>query len=177
MKRSAFTLVELLAGLLLTSLLLVAVANLLGIVGRRTQVLLDKLPDQTWQDVAMTKLRWDMDNAKSWELSPKRLKLSGFLWSDRVRRRPTQTSAVVVYDIRTVAGKTWLTRTCHEVNSLNNAPPTKELICGGLDRFQVLMQGMSQPVENISGSVPKCFQLSLLGAAQATSITAQFVRQ
>lgn len=170
MSHKAFTLIELLASLVLTSLLMVAVSNLLGIVGRRTEAILLNSSDDYWKDVFIERLRWELDNTHTWRMSPKILQLTGYLSVDRRKHQATMTEATVTYQVVEDGKRSWLLRTFQERHSLNNLPPVKELICQSVQRFQLFLPSSGEPLDQMSGTLPKSFELRFLDARGAEII-------
>jgi prepilin-type N-terminal cleavage/methylation domain-containing protein len=135
---NAFTLIELLVALALSALLLVAVLFVTASMARARTALnaksaaADPLPPAAWE-----MLCWDLSNASQMTAEPNRLILKGFGSLQSATLALTQRPVDIEYSIRIVDQKPWLVRRQVNLDSLSNHNELLELVCFGVEHFEV----------------------------------------
>lgn len=145
---AGFTLVELMAALVLSALLTTAVIGVLkGMVQQRKL-----LPESHWADGWKLQLKEtlhaDFAHARRMHSDSQRVILLGYGSRDAANGAVTHRPVEVTYEIEAVAGRAWLTRTEQFVGS--QAAPVRELVAHGIARLRVTrMEDEDEPEEEL----------------------------
>lgn len=168
--RPALTIVELLVATALASMLIVAVLGILAILAEKRRVLIDESAFVPWHQRLEGQLRFDLGNARRFELAPDRLRLVGYGGRNFETGRPTHRRTEVVYRLATAADKVWLVRDESQLDSISNANRRTEIVCSGIGAIAMEVPGEHERKAERSGALPECFRLLLVGNAPSESI-------
>lgn len=157
------TVVELLVATALASMLIVALLGILGILAEKRKLLIDESAFVPWHVRLERQLRFDLGNARRFELSPDRLRLLGYAGRNFETGRPTHRRTEVVYRLAPAAGKVWLVRDESQLDSLSNANRRTEIVCSGIGAMAMDVPGERERKAERSGSLPECFRLLMVG--------------
>lgn len=153
MRRSAFTLIELLAATALAALLLAAGFRVIGSLGRARAVLARQEQSRTYVAETLDLLRWDLANARYMKSSPGELTLTGYGSLDPQTFAPRHRPVTVRYRLAAPGeapgeadggvgatgggGRAWLVREQIDLDSSTNRNRSSALVCAGVAGFEV----------------------------------------
>ena len=141
------TAIEVLAATLLASLMLAAVAGILGALARQDRDLRTREEAPQWQRQLVEQMLWDVRNARHYQSGPRGVWLKGFGARDFVTMQPTGQPAIITYTIMEAAGDRWLVRReSHPTDRTNNQART-DIVCRGVARFKFGESLMDQAVD------------------------------
>lgn len=159
--RTGFTLLELMASLVLTSMLLVTLMGLTARLTSSSQQLKEKYPDIGWLAPVRGQMEIDFQNSRAVVLESNRFSLEGYGIPTIVLDEPSgcvgHVPVAIEYRVEDINGEVWLTRT--EVR-LDVSPPgnrSKTLVCNGVVGFEAV-----KPLE--TDVAPPVFGVRLLFA-------------
>lgn len=163
-RRAAFSLAELLAALVLASMLLVVLMGLTGRLARTNRNIVMSRPDHTWQTQLAESLQSDFENARSVTVRPKLITFEGYSIPRSNSPAPTEeipighVPTLVTYEVVPSEEQSWLLRTETVTNSNANATSKQTLMVFGCTRFR--------PLEYLETDVaPPILRLILSGPA------------
>lgn len=133
---SGMTIIEVLVATLLSSLMLSAVAGLLGALARQERALARKRHAPAWQTQFTQELLWDLRNARRCAVTESGVFLEGLGGRDFGSLRPTGESAEIDYLFVEAAGERWLVRReSHPADRTSHATRV-DLVCRGVERLR-----------------------------------------
>jgi hypothetical protein len=134
--RRAFTILEMLAATALTALLMLAVFQVIGSIGR-TRAAMAKQPETGfWRADLLDTLRRDLSNSTAIRYETGGVTLIGHAALDRATLAPTDEPVTVTYGITTLAGRSWLYR-LQTPRMGAGRRPWRELVCADVTDFSV----------------------------------------
>jgi hypothetical protein len=134
--RRAFTILEMLAATALTALLMLAVFQVIGSIGR-TRAAMAKQPETGfWKADLLDTLRRDLSNSTAVRYEAGGVTLTGHGALDRATLAPTDEPVTVTYGIATLAGRSWLYR-LQTPRAGATRRPWRELVCADVTDFSV----------------------------------------
>jgi hypothetical protein len=138
--RRAFTILEMLAATALTALLMLAVFQVIGSIGR-TRAAMAKQPETGfWKADLLDTLRRDLSNSGSIRYELRGVTLTGHAALERATLAPTDEPVIVTYGITTIAGRNWLYRL--QTSRAGVARRSwRELVCADVTEFSVRPAG------------------------------------
>lgn len=110
-QQSGFTLLELVASAVLTSLMMTAILGIVWSTLKQTQQLQRHDTQQASSTTLIQQLRMDLQNARGMQVDPNGITLHGFLARDKASRSVSLSPGRVRYAIRKVKSKRILART------------------------------------------------------------------
>ena len=146
-RRGAFTLAEMIAVLLLSGLLMVAVVRVLQSVGRHRDVAVTASRDQPALRQLAEQLDRDVTNARTVLHGPDYIQFDGFLTTHPGTGLPTHREGRVVYRIIDLQREPWLIR--EETALIGTGPSTqREAVFEGVGSllFERLEDGLGKPL-------------------------------
>lgn len=165
-----FTLVELLVSLTLASLLVVASLQVLRGLSSRHKLLLAEGGSSTWRELAADRLRFDLANARAYEWTPGRLRLTGFMAIDFNSGIATGRPCEVVYRVAAIANHNWLLREESQTDVLSSDNRQAECLCEGVDTITLELEGQSKSNQRRYGEVTGCFRVALACSGQTATV-------
>lgn len=144
--RSALTIIEVLVATLLASLMLSAVAGLLGALARQERILSAKQHQPAWQIQLSEELLWDLRNARRYAVTESGVFLDGFGGRDFGSLRPTGEPALIAYALVDAGGERWLVRQELHPADRTNRIPRVDLVCRGAEQLQWGEAVVKQPL-------------------------------
>lgn len=141
-RHNGFTLLEVIAAIVLMTLLFAALTTLLrGFANQQRS--LDKLADSRPETILLENLlRQDLTNARFIRASSDQLILVGNLAQDRLTRLPSGGRAEVTYRIATIADHAWLVRREVQTDVLSSARTFEEPVWRGVGALE--FEGLSE---------------------------------
>jgi len=134
MKRTAFTLIDLVAATALTGILMVmALSFMATMVGKTQSVVTDERAD--WVGAVKQRLTLDLMQASRFSMRDGQLVIHGIGHSQSGRSHPVQRPAVIRYYVTDVGE--WLLREETYPQSRSNLKPNCEIVCHGITRLKV----------------------------------------
>jgi len=128
-KRCGFTLLEMLAALVLASLLMTAVLKLLGIMHAQERSMANSVAtDQPWIPRVFRLLERDCRNSRRMIVGTNEFHLTGFAATDRETSAANYRPAEVAYRVLLIHGQLCLQREERKTDSLSNNSIVRELI-------------------------------------------------
>src|SRR5690606_19742768 len=100
--------------------------------------------------------------ADTWELSPQSLRLTGQATVDAGRQGMVLAPCEILYRVEPLRGRPWLVRRVAEIGRIDNKPPTVEIVCTGIEGFQWLPPGATEPALEATGLLPRFFELQVV---------------
>ena len=161
MLRSGFTLIELLAAVALATLLLTAAASVLRALTIKRSFLMKQNESATWIGRLEEQLRWDVANARRFEVSQKALRLVGYATRDFETQLPTHCRSDVVYRLLSLGQDSWLIRDEMQPDLNTNVNRRSDVVCKGVTAIMMKVPGMRDGLQR-SGSMPKQFRILLM---------------
>lgn len=156
-----FSVIELLAALVLATMLMIVVMGFLSVISQRRKALLENAPSRMWQQVLTRQIHTDLANARRYEFQPDRLRLMGFCAVDPRSSQLTGRPAEVSYDLVQVNSQTWLFRTETLLDSDTNDNQRRELVCRNVTRMKLERMGGTNEKKRFSGAIPQCCRITL----------------
>lgn len=146
-RRTAFTLIELLAASALAAVLMLVMFQVIGSLGR-TRAALSRASDDAgrgsavqspWKSDLLDALRWDLANAATAKLEANRVTLAGHGSLDRRTLAASHEPVEVTYRLerRGAGGRTCLVRREVPRGAATNDRGWSELLCADVSRFAV----------------------------------------
>ncbi|MCA9264566.1 MAG: hypothetical protein KDA60_11980 [Planctomycetales bacterium] len=165
---AAFTTIELLASLTLTSLLLVAVLGLVGLLAKGREELSQQATSNYPPIAVESLLRDDLANSTQYELTVTELKLLGHAARWKASTVHTHRPTEIVYSVFQLAdGDTWLRREEVLLDSESNKNRTVQLVMQGVTQIRFQLPGELVAVdEKRTGKIPRVFVLILMGSGE-----------
>ncbi len=149
--RTAFTLVEMLAALMIAAMLLVGtlmvVRSLAQHMPRKLSDQREITPDSGVLQRLSDLLRRDLQHAQGMRFNRGQLRLIGYGAIDAASQMPSFRPARVVYAIEDIGGVAWLTRRQSDLDVLSNLNTRRTLVCAGLGGFE-LREPDARPDQN-----------------------------
>lgn len=164
---AGMTALELLVALVLASLLLGSVSGLLRILAARQKTLVGDARFAAWHRPLLERLRWDLDNARQFELAPDHLRLVGYGGRDEVVHAPTHRPTEVLYRLARVGEQVWLVREETQLDGISNKNRRTELVCSGITALAMEVPGEQTPMPRRSGFLPDRCRLLLMGESSS----------
>jgi hypothetical protein len=134
--RRAFTILEMLAATALTALLMLAVFQVIGSVGRTRAAMARQPETGFWKADLLDTLRRDLSNSTAVRYEAGGVTLTGHGALDRATLAPTDEPVTVTYGIATIAGRNWLYR-LQTPRAAAARQPWRELVCADVTDFSV----------------------------------------
>ena len=133
--RGAFTLVELLASMVLTTVLMLAIFQVLASVARqgRAMAATARTTVTPWQTDLVSAIRWDLVNANSLTADGNQLIVQGHGSLDRATLTRRHAPVEVSYTSRRISGRNWLVR--RETSA--GASGWSALVCSDVEQFEI----------------------------------------
>jgi hypothetical protein len=169
------TMIELLAAVVLTSTLMVAVLGILLTMSAQRRALLATETVAPWREQLLAQLRWDFINARKMSWSGVELRLYGLGGRNFATASVTQRPCEVVYSIRRMTGRKWLLRSEIDLDSRSNRNVREELVCFGVERFDFRLLNRDEAVPQRLLPVPRTFRMILHGEAGNEPVIEQSV--
>ena len=160
--RRALTLVELLVATALATMLLTTAMGLLKTLAAKRKVLVDGSGLAAWQQPLEDQLRWDLANARRFQLSPKRLRLIGYGARDFDTQVATHRQSEILYEVVPAGHNTWLVRNEIQPELNTNRNRRREIVCCGVSELKMETSGQSGEPQR-AGPIPEQFRLRLIG--------------
>lgn len=137
--RRGFTLVELLASMALTTLLMLAIFQVLASVARqgRAMAAAERETVEPWQADLVGAIRWDLINAKTVTSEGNQLTVQGHGSLDRATLSPRHGPTEVSYLVRRISGRNWLVRREKPADSA----AWTAMVCPDIERFEIRAAG------------------------------------
>lgn len=154
MRRSAFTLVEMLASTVLATLLMMAVLAVVASIGRTQRIIETRDESATWPAGVMEMVRFDLLNARDVKIGDDRLVLSGFGSLDAATLEPTHRPVEVEYRLRQAAGVQWLVRAQTDLDVLSNRNRWSQPIAAGVAGFDCESLGEEPQEAQVAPNLP-----------------------
>ena len=132
-----FTLVELLAAILLTTLLTTSLMGVIRAMNQQRKLTMGEHPLEGWKLQLRQRLLSDLSNTRRLGVTDGRLTLLGYASRDAEAGVATHRPCEVVYRLESLAGRTWLIR---EESPLGTQSPTRansELAAYGITSIRV----------------------------------------
>jgi hypothetical protein len=133
--RKAFTILELLAATALTALLMVAVLQVIGSIGRTRAAMSRQSADGPWKADLLDALRRDLVNSSGIRYEANAVTLTGHAALDPLTLDPVHEPVVVTYGVTTRANRTWLYRRQAPRDGFRGSPAWSELLAPDVARF------------------------------------------
>jgi hypothetical protein len=130
------TAIEVLAATVLASLMLAAVAGLLGGLSRQERILRAKSDSPPWHQQFIEELSWDLQNSRQFSAASNLVRLEGFAARDFATGTPTGRPAVIEYFLIAAANDRWLVRRETHPDELRTGASRTEVVCRGIERMQ-----------------------------------------
>jgi hypothetical protein len=134
--RRAFTILEMLAATALTALLMLAVFQVIGSIGRTRAALARQPETGFWRADLLDMLRRDLSNATAVRYEAGGVTLTGHGALNPATLAPTDEPVTVTYGIATIAGRSWLYRLQTPRAGVARRP-WRELVCADVTEFSV----------------------------------------
>ena len=176
MGRRGFTFIELLATMTLVAGMILAVTNVLTLISRRQSEIERRIPENEWHNHLARQLRWDLENARKWELTEHHLKLTGFAGIDVKRRQANFDVCEVTYRIQQIGDKRWLVRVAEYPQRKDNSKPQVNLMCHDVRAIEVRVASAAERVKQTSGDLPPTFQLHVLCGPADSKVIVRCIR-
>jgi prepilin-type N-terminal cleavage/methylation domain-containing protein len=135
--RRAFTLVELLAAMALSAVLMLAVFQVVGTLGRTRAVMIASAGQPLWHDRVRELLRRDLAQSSLAKFEPSALTLIGSASIRSAMQDVTHEPVMVTYTIRSLHGRPWLVRQQAGRVVRGTEKPFVELVCPDVAEFAV----------------------------------------
>ena len=133
--RHGMTAIEVLVASTLASLMLGAVAGLLGTLSRQQRELMSREDRPAWQQQLVDQFSTDLQNARRYMVTPDGLWLEGFGGRDSATSRRTGHPTLVHYYLKDVGESRWLLR-CEMQTATGKTASHTELVCRGVEGFK-----------------------------------------
>jgi len=128
LRRSGWTMLELLASLALAALASVAVMGVLGSLAAERDLHAERAAVEPWRRQLAEQLRWDLAHAERYAWSERQLVLAGPASRDPVTKLPLHRPCEIVYESRTIGPRAWLVRTERQTDEPTNQNVFGELV-------------------------------------------------
>lgn len=135
MRNNAFTMVELLAATVLSTLLFVTALAVIRSLA--STVPKENFAPQSWTPAARRQLEWDVTNAVVIRRDDHGLILAGYDSLDPQTLLPNHLPVTVVYSMKTIDSRIWLVREQTSLDPLLTTLNFSEPICGDVKSFTV----------------------------------------
>ena len=168
MKRSAFTVIELLAATALAGLMLAAVSGVLGTLSRQHREIMSQQHREPWQRRLIDQLQWDFANARQYEVAPKQLTLVGNGGRDFATHVPIFCRAEIRYEVLELASRPCLVR--REIHPEDRALCNSgtELVCFDIATIDVRsLEKVHGNRQTAPGSIPRTLRLKVARTSSA----------
>jgi type II secretory pathway component PulJ len=144
-RRSAMTLVELLAATILAALLMAAVLGVLKAVTREQRALRIHPSAEAWQAQLIRQLEWDLANSRSVTSTATGFQLVGFAGRDFASGAALHCRTSIEYAVQNVRGQSFLVRSEAHLDSANLDNQSLELVCNQVERIVLTSSSESTP--------------------------------
>jgi hypothetical protein len=144
-RRSAMTLVELVAATILAALLMAAVLGVLKAVTREQRALRIHPSAEAWQAQLIRQLEWDLANSRSVTATATGFQLVGFAGRDFASGAALHCRASIEYVVQIVRGRSFLVRSEAHLDSANLDNQSLELVCNQIERIVLSSTAESTP--------------------------------
>ena len=168
-RRTALTLLELLAATLLAAMLMAALLGVLKGMTASEKSLVGTGPADAWQSRLVERLEWDLTNSRTIQSSASGFRLTGFAARDFQDGTPILSPAVIEYAIFDADGITCLARRETHFDAMGFENGTGELVCTGVDGIVVApaaSDGANQTIHNLPRSSDKSDARTISGNGQ-----------
>jgi prepilin-type N-terminal cleavage/methylation domain-containing protein len=130
-----FTLVELLASMALTTLVMLAIFQVLASIARqgRAMAAAERQTIEPWQADLVDSIRWDLSNATTATIAGNQLVVRGHGSLDRTTLSPRHVPVEVSYVTRSVSGRNWLVRR----EKPSDTTGWTAMVCPDVERFEI----------------------------------------
>ena len=146
------TLVELLAALALTSLLMAGLTGVLRCLQTHRATLESERRFEPWQEQFLDTLCWDLENSRRMLVKGAECRLEGFAGRDFLSHVATHELARIVYHPVKIGRHDWLVRREVHPADRTNRNARSELVCCGAVRLEVT-NGLEEPAPLPSSSI------------------------
>ena len=136
--RRGFTLVELLAAILLTTLLTTALMGVIRAMNQQRKLTAGEHSLEGWKLQLRQRLLSDFSNARRMSVTDGRLTLLGYASRDAEAGVATHRPCEVVYRLESLAGRNWLVREESPLGTQTPSHANAELAAYGIARIQVV---------------------------------------
>jgi type II secretory pathway component PulJ len=177
-RRSAFTLVELLAALSLTALLTAGLAGSLRGLNAQRKITADKLADRPARRRFLAQLEREIAQANHLRAAPNRLVIVGFGSLDPSDSSNSHQPIEIEYAIETISNRSELVRRQRAVPQLNNQRRPAESILADVTTFQVSAleeNGAKDGTAVWQGAIPPRVLVTLGGETAADAKTEEML--
>jgi hypothetical protein len=159
MRQAAFTAVELLCALTLSTALLVSVLGVTTLMMNRVRLADVANTEPEWLGRLEASLRWEFLNSTNLRLDGRSLSLVGYASRGKAGEA-TRLPVEIRYETVLLDDRTWLVRFEKELDELSNSPGKWELVAAGIDSFAMIIPAEKEPARLYSGPVPKLFEFT-----------------
>jgi prepilin-type N-terminal cleavage/methylation domain-containing protein len=150
--RRGFTILEMLVATALTAVLLVAVFQVIGSLGRSRAALARQADNGAWKSDLLGTLRRDLINSTSVDFHRDGITLTGHSSLQHTTLAYEHAPVTVSYGLATIHGRRWLIRTQSARGGLSNESGWTELVCPDVDGFTVKSASLVAPV-GVEGAI------------------------
>jgi len=139
-RANGFTLVEMLAATALAAMLMIALLTVTASLGRTRAVVTRIDARKTWQVGVLRIVRSDLGSAATITPGLNAVTLEGPLMLDVTDHSATQRLGSVRYELRNVAGRSWLVREQRDRDPLRRYALSVELVCPDVRQISLVVR-------------------------------------
>jgi prepilin-type N-terminal cleavage/methylation domain-containing protein len=150
--RRGFTILEMLVATALTAVLLAAVFQVIGSLGRSRAALARQADNSAWKSDLLETLRRDLINSIAVSFRANGITLSGHSALQQNTLACDHLPVTVNYGLVNIHGRSWLVRTQAPRGGLSNESGWTELVCPDVSTFTVKSASLISPV-GVEGAV------------------------
>lgn len=145
-QRPGMTVIELLVATSLAAMLSVVALGLLRTLTEQEQALRAETTEQSWHASLTEQIRWDLVNGERLKTASRETRIWGHAARDFGTGIVTHRPSEVIYRVRNMGGRNWLTRTEIHLDSRTSHSSRTELLCADVARLEVqsLEEGVSE---------------------------------
>lgn len=135
---NGFSLIELLAALVLAGVLMMTTGKLLNILRQQEKLIARTAEaDAAWVSRTLDLLEQDLQNSRRVRATPSGFQLSGFAGTDRITGQANQSEGLVEWSIEEQPGTSWLIRTESASTSLSNRPSQRKVVAADVRQISL----------------------------------------
>lgn len=135
---NGFSLIELLAALLLAGLLMMTTGQLLNTLRQQEKLIARTAEaDAAWVSRTLNLLEQDLQNSRRVRATLAGFQLTGFAGSDRTTGQANQSEGLVEWSVEEQLGTNWLIRTESASTSLSNRPSQRKVIAADVRQISL----------------------------------------
>jgi prepilin-type N-terminal cleavage/methylation domain-containing protein len=134
--RQGMTAIEVLATMVLASLMLASVTGLLGALARQARELRTKSNVPPWRPQLIDALMWDLQNSRRFIAARDGVRLDGFAARDFATGAPNARSALIEYFLIDAADDRWLMRRETHSDEIGSGRSRTEIVCRGIHHMR-----------------------------------------